>query len=40
MSSSLIGSQNNIKEYDQIKDYSGEYVEPVKTSNKEKEIGK
>ena len=40
MSSTLIGAQNNIKKYNDIDNDSREYVETVKTGNKEKEVGK
>ena len=37
MSSTFIGAANNIKENDDINDYSREYVETVETCDKEEE---
>ena len=40
MSPALISTQNHIKKYDNIDDYSLEYVKTVEACDKEKEVGK
>ncbi len=40
MPSFLVGTQDDIDEYDYIDQYTWKYVKSVKTGNKEKEVGK
>ena len=36
----FVGVQKHIEKYDHIEHHTREYVEPVETSDKEKEVGK
>ena len=40
MSPALVSTENHVKEYYNVNDDPGEYVESVKPGNKEEEIGK